>query len=868
MSRSTVVGSRPSKAPGDPCIFAGRADAARAPAARDTRFRSGCGTFGTLFGLGGDGSQRPRELAQQGLVARVRGGVRALQRGQSEVGFDLRLRLEVERKRAIARAAAALVDEGEAVALDASTTAYYLALELRRKRELVVVTNGLLVATALADAPGITVLVTGGMLRLSAMSLVGDLGTDVLRTTRINKGFLGARGLSLERGLMDLNPDEVRIKQEMADACEQVLRDPRRRRSGTAARCSRSSRSNDSHGIVTDSSAPDDEVEAWRAAGVDVITADPGPREPPPVRPRDLRRAVRNDAAGRLMATMAAVDLGAQSGRVAVGALRRRAPDGRRGAPVRERARRRSTAALHWDVAAPVRGGARRAPHGRTRGRRSTRSPSTRGPSTSACSTRQGSLSHRPVHYRDTRRADAVDGVLRARPAARALRAHRHPAACRSTRSSSSPRWRWRPIRRSTRAERLLLIPDLLHYWLCGASVSEFTNATTTQCFDPRTSAWADDLLERLDIPTRLLPEVVTRDPLGPLRRRAENGLGAEVVAVATHDTGSAVAAVPFREAGSAFLSVGTWSLVGLEVDEPLITDETFAANLTNEGGVAGTFRLLRNVTGLWLLHECRRELGVEGTSSRSRSSSRSRTPLRSLCSLIDPDDEAFVGPGDMPARIARVLRLQRPAGARGAGSHRPLHPREHRAQARRGRSTRLRDDHRDCADRAPRRRRRRTERAALPMDGRGGRPAGACRAGGGDARREPARPGDGARASSLARGGARGRARFLRPGGVRTIVRAGLGRGPRPLRGAARHPGRARGGLVTEATAVLHGIPAPEDRWDDAGRRRSRRPRRARPTAPTSSAPTERSRTSAAATPRRRRPPPTTPAARCGCCG
>ena len=168
------------------------------------------------------------ELARQGLVARIRGGVRALQHGQSEVGFDLRLRLEVDRKRAIARAAAAMVNEGEAVALDASTTAYYLALELRSKRELVVVTNGLLVATALADAPGITVLVTGGMLRLSAMSLVGDFGADVLRTTRINKGFLGARGLSLSRGLMDLNPDEVRIKQEMADACEQRLRDSRR----------------------------------------------------------------------------------------------------------------------------------------------------------------------------------------------------------------------------------------------------------------------------------------------------------------------------------------------------------------------------------------------------------------------------------------------------------------------------------------------------------------------------------------------------------------------------------------------------------------------------------------------------------------
>ena len=235
------------------------------------------------------------ELARQGLVARVRGGVRALQHGQSEVGFDLRLRLEVERKRAIARAAARLVGEGEAVTLDASTTAYYLALELRSKRELVVVTNGLLVATVLADAPGISVLVTGGMLRLSAMSLVGDLGTEVLRATRINKGFLGARGLSIERGLMDLNPDEVRIKQEMANACEQIygIFDATKwHRSALLSFVAVEQLA----GIVTDSGAPEAEVEAWRAAGVDVITADPGPREPPPVRPRNLRRAVRNDA--------------------------------------------------------------------------------------------------------------------------------------------------------------------------------------------------------------------------------------------------------------------------------------------------------------------------------------------------------------------------------------------------------------------------------------------------------------------------------------------------------------------------------------------------------------------------------------------
>jgi DeoR/GlpR family transcriptional regulator of sugar metabolism len=132
------------------------------------------------------------------------------------------------------------------------------------------------------------------MLRLSAMSLVGDLGTDVLRTTRINKGFLGARGLSLERGLMDLNPDEVRIKQEMADACEQVygiLDGTKWHRSALLTFVAVDQLA----GVITDSGAPGSEVEGWREAGVNVITADPGPREPPPLRPRDLRRAVRND---------------------------------------------------------------------------------------------------------------------------------------------------------------------------------------------------------------------------------------------------------------------------------------------------------------------------------------------------------------------------------------------------------------------------------------------------------------------------------------------------------------------------------------------------------------------------------------------
>jgi DeoR/GlpR family transcriptional regulator of sugar metabolism len=184
-----------------------------------------------------------------------------------------------------------MIGDGEAIALDASTTAYYLALELRGKRELVVVTNGILVAASLADAPGINVLVTGGMLRLSAMSLVGDLGADLLRATRINKGFLGARGLSIERGLMDLNPDEVRIKQEMAEACEQVigiLDGTKWHRSALLTFVA----TDDVDAIVTDSSAPADQVDTWREQGKDVVVAEVEERERAPVRPIDLRRPV------------------------------------------------------------------------------------------------------------------------------------------------------------------------------------------------------------------------------------------------------------------------------------------------------------------------------------------------------------------------------------------------------------------------------------------------------------------------------------------------------------------------------------------------------------------------------------------------
>jgi DeoR family transcriptional regulator of aga operon len=211
-------------------------------------------------------------LARQGLIARIRGGARALQRGQSEVAFDVRLRVQEDEKRAVARAAASMVDDGEAIALDSSTTAIYIALELREKKELVVVTNGLRVASALADAPGVSVIVPGGVLRYAAMSLVGDFASGVLRTTSIGKGFFGARGVSLDRGLMDLNPEEVRIKREMADVCERVIGVfDHTKWSKTALLSFVPTARIDT--IVTDAGAPADLIQDWRQHRVEVVAA-------------------------------------------------------------------------------------------------------------------------------------------------------------------------------------------------------------------------------------------------------------------------------------------------------------------------------------------------------------------------------------------------------------------------------------------------------------------------------------------------------------------------------------------------------------------------------------------------------------------
>ncbi|MBA2276582.1 MAG: rhamnulokinase, partial [Chloroflexia bacterium] len=211
------------------------------------------------------------------------------------------------------------------------------------------------------------------------------------------------------------------------------------------------------------------------------------------------------------------------------------------------------------------------------------------------------------------------------------------------------------------RARTLLLIPELLRYFLTGERHSERTNASTTQLFNPFLNDWDTSLLDRLDLPRRLFAEVVAPGTgVGSLLSSVgeEIGLpGLPVIAVGEHDTASAVAAVPAENDDFAYLSCGTWSLLGTEVAAPVITGRAFAENVTNEIGVGQTFRLLKNITGLWLLQECRRVWARRGeapTYEREQRLAKDAAPFRSL---IDPDASMFVDPPDMPRQIQTYCR-------------------------------------------------------------------------------------------------------------------------------------------------------------------------------------------------------------------
>ena len=210
-------------------------------------------------------------------------------------------------------------------------------------------------------------------------------------------------------------------------------------------------------------------------------------------------------------------------------------------------------------------------------------------------------------------------------------------------------------------ATTFLMMPDLLNYWLTGQKVSEFTDATTTQFYDPREGNWSRALFAKLSLPYHILPPIVQPGTvLGPLVAsvREEVGIGeVPVIAPPCHDTGSAVVAVPASSPDFVYISSGTWALQGVEVKAPVITPVALEHNFTNEGGAGGTFRLLKNIVGLWLVQECRREWARQGSDLSYDEITRLAAEAEPFGPLVNPDHPSFMPPGGMPARIQAYCR-------------------------------------------------------------------------------------------------------------------------------------------------------------------------------------------------------------------
>lgn len=349
----------------------------------------------------------------------------------------------------------------------------------------------------------------------------------------------------------------------------------------------------------------------------------------------------------RASSTVLAVDLGAESGRVVAATL-----DGKHitldvahrftNGPVQVRG------TLYWDILrlwAEIQEGIAAC---------ADRHPASVGVDTwgvdFALLDRQGHLLGNPVHYRDSRTEGMLEIAFSLVPRAEIFRATGIQFMPINTLYQLlSMAQSKRPAFET--AATFLTIPDLLNYWLTGEKACEFSNATTTQCYNPITGDWARDLLSLMGIPLAIFPPIIQ-----PGTRLGEYA-GIPVIAPACHDTGSAVAAVPTTTPRFAYLSSGTWSLLGLESPQAVLGDEALAANLTNEGGVCGTFRLLKNIMGLWLIQQCRATWAAHGKSYEYHVLSelaRSAPPFKVF---IDPDDITFLPPGDMPARIADFCR-------------------------------------------------------------------------------------------------------------------------------------------------------------------------------------------------------------------
>ena len=282
-----------------------------------------------------------------------------------------------------------------------------------------------------------------------------------------------------------------------------------------------------------------------------------------------------------------------------------------------------------------------------------------------------GSLLGDPYHYRDDRTTAAVGVVhdviapadLYARTGLQFLPFNTiyQLAAARGTAAFGA-------------ARTALLIPDLLGYWLSGVRVAEVTNASTTALLDVHRRTWDVELIASLGIPPTLFaPLGAPGDVMGPLtndvRRETGAPTGTVLTLVGSHDTASAIVGVPAGDASFAYIACGTWSLVGVELDHAVLTEESRLANFTNEGGVDDRIRYLRNVMGLWLLQESLRTWDLDGSPEHLPALLIAAAELPSGGPMIDPDDPSFLPPGDMPARIAAAcLRLDQPVPGTHAG--------------------------------------------------------------------------------------------------------------------------------------------------------------------------------------------------------
>jgi sugar (pentulose or hexulose) kinase len=210
------------------------------------------------------------------------------------------------------------------------------------------------------------------------------------------------------------------------------------------------------------------------------------------------------------------------------------------------------------------------------------------------------------------------------------------------------------------KSKRLLFMADLFAYYLCGKVYGEYTLASTSGLMDMRTGKWSEELFEKLSLPIGIMPEVVRAGTVvGQLRSEIGRELWCgpiPIIAVGSHDTASAVATVPATGGNWAYLSSGTWSLIGVEVPEAIIDETTFKHSFTNEGGAEGTIRLLKNIMGLWLVQECRRQWKGEGTELSYAELTDMAGEAKAFVAYVDPDRAEFLSPGDMPKRINTYL--------------------------------------------------------------------------------------------------------------------------------------------------------------------------------------------------------------------